>query len=90
MFTLPTARGQGIATVIIAKALQFGVHEAAKSGKSFVASIAVEQDNPVAIGLYKKCGFKTIVKDPWFRDRPRIALLLKYSLTPEAGEVPVD
>jgi len=46
--------------------------------------------NPVAIGLYEKCGFKTIVKEQWFRDRPRIALLLKYSPTSEAGEVPVE
>jgi ribosomal protein S18 acetylase RimI-like enzyme len=90
MFTLPTARGQGIATAVIAKALQFGAHEATKSGKSFVASIAVEHDNPAAVGLYTKCGFKTIVKEPWFRDRPRIALLLTYSTTSEAGEVPVE
>ena len=90
MFTLPAAHGQGIATAIIAKALQFGVDEAAKSGKSFVASIAVEYDNPAAVGLYKKCGFRTIIEEPWFRDRPRIALLLTYSPTSEADEVPVE
>ncbi|KAE9376987.1 acyl-CoA N-acyltransferase [Stipitochalara longipes BDJ] len=78
MFTLPAARGQGIAKAIIAKALQHAMGEAAKTGKTFVATIAVEHDNPAAVGLYKKCGFKTIIEEPWFRDRPRIALLLMY------------
>jgi ribosomal protein S18 acetylase RimI-like enzyme len=90
MFTLPSARGQGIATAIIARAVQFGIDEAAKSGKTAVFSIAVEHDNPAAVGLYKKCGFKTIIKEPWFRDRPRIALLLKYSPTSERSEASVE
>jgi len=78
MFTLPAARGQGIAKAIIPKALQYARGEAAKTGKTFVATIAVEHDNPAAVGLYKKCGFETIIEEPWFLNRPRIALLMRY------------
>ncbi|PMD48491.1 acyl-CoA N-acyltransferase [Hyaloscypha variabilis F] len=79
MFTRPAARGQGIAKAIIAKALQHAMGEAANAGKNFVATIAVEHDNPAAVGLYKKCGFETIIEEPWFLNRPRIALLMKCS-----------
>jgi ribosomal protein S18 acetylase RimI-like enzyme len=89
MFTLPGARGQGIATAMIKRALQYAAGEAAKSGKAFVATIAVEHDNPAAVGLYQKCGFKTIIEEPWFRDRPRLALLLQYSPSSGADEVPI-
>jgi ribosomal protein S18 acetylase RimI-like enzyme len=43
----------------------------------------VEEDNPAALSLYEKCGFRTIIKEPWFRDRPRVALLLQY--LPKSG-----
>jgi GNAT superfamily N-acetyltransferase len=87
MFTLPSARGQGIAKAILAKAIQYGVDQAGKSGKTFVGTIAVDDDNPAALALYEKCGFRTIIQEPWFRDRPRVALLLKYSLGSRANEV---
>jgi ribosomal protein S18 acetylase RimI-like enzyme len=90
MFTLPTARRQGIAQAIIRKALQYGIDEAAKSGKTFVASIAVEQDHLAAVGLYQKCGFKTIMEEPWFMGRPRVALLLKYTPTSGANEASLE
>jgi ribosomal protein S18 acetylase RimI-like enzyme len=90
MFTLPTARGQGIAKAMITKALRYARDEAAKSGKTFVATIAVDDDNLAAVGLYKKCGFTTIIEEPWFRDRPRVALLLQYPPTSGAHEVPVE
>jgi ribosomal protein S18 acetylase RimI-like enzyme len=90
MFTLPSARGQGIAKAIIARAVQYGIDEAAKSGKTPVFSIAVEHDNPAAVGLYKKCGFRTIIEEPWFLNRPRIALLLKYSPISDVSDAPVE
>lgn len=90
MFTLPAARGQGIATAMIARALQYATDEAAKSGKTFVATIAVDDDNLAAVGLYKKCGFKIIIEEPWFRDRPRVALLLIYRPTSGADQPPIE
>jgi ribosomal protein S18 acetylase RimI-like enzyme len=79
MFTLPAARGQGIAKALLARAIQYGIDEAGKSAKTFTGTIAVDEDNIAAVALYKSCGFMTIVEEPWFRDRPRVALLLKYS-----------
>lgn len=87
MFTHPSARGQGIAKAILAEAIQYGINEARKSGKPFAGTIAVEHDNPAALALYEKCGFRTIIREPWFRERPRIALLLHYSPGPTANEV---
>jgi ribosomal protein S18 acetylase RimI-like enzyme len=90
MFTLPTARRQGIAQAIIRKALQYGIDEAAKPGKTFVASIAVEKDHLAAVGLYEKCGFRTIIEEPWFQDKARTALLLKYSPASGANGASVE
>jgi ribosomal protein S18 acetylase RimI-like enzyme len=87
MFTLPSARGQGIAKALIKKAIEHGISEATKAGKTFVATIAVDDDNLPAVGLYQKCGFKTIIEEPWYRDRPRVALLLKYSPATEVNDV---
>jgi ribosomal protein S18 acetylase RimI-like enzyme len=83
MFTSPAARGQGIAKALLARAIRYGIDEAGKSGKAFVGSIAVDDDKTAALALYRKCGFRTIIEEPWFRDRPRVALLLKFS--PESG-----
>jgi GNAT superfamily N-acetyltransferase len=90
MFTLPAARGQGIAKALLARAIQYGIDEATKSGKAFVGSIAVDDDNAAALNLYKKCGFVSIIEEPWFRDRPRVALLLKYSPKPGSNEAEAE
>ena len=87
MFTLGKARGQGIAKALLRRVIQYGIDEAEKAGKAFNASIAVDDDNPVALSLYKKCGFVTIQEEPWFRERPRRALLLKFVPTSESREV---
>ena len=60
MFVHPEARRQGIAKAIIEKSMAFAREQAALSGKEFVASIAVDDDNPAAKNLYKTCGFVTI------------------------------
>lgn len=78
MFTQPAARGQGIAKALLTKAIKYGTEEAEKAEKTFVATIAVDDDNSAAVSLYEKVGFVTIIKEPWFRDRPRVALLLEY------------
>jgi ribosomal protein S18 acetylase RimI-like enzyme len=82
MFTLPEARGRGIAKALIHRVITEGSAEAAKVGLPFAASMVVEKDNPVARGLYEKCGFVAIGEEPFTNDpvsgRPRIAVLMIY------------
>ena len=79
MFTLPEARGQGIAKALIQSAIKYGSDEAAKSGKVFACSIVVDVDNPAARSLYEKCGFVPIREEPMTPGSPRTVLLLKYA-----------
>lgn len=78
MFTLPEARGQGIAQALIAKIVEYGSSEAAKCGKSFESTIVVDSDNPAARGLYEKCGFVAIKEEAYAADNPRMVILMKY------------
>jgi GNAT superfamily N-acetyltransferase len=84
MFVLPEVRRQGTAGALIEKSMAFGQEQAALSGKEFVASIAVDDDNPPAKRLYEKCGFVTIKSEPLEPDSPRRILLMKYM--PRVGE----
>jgi len=63
MFTLPEARGKGLAKALIQKSLEFGSCQARQSGKDFVATIVVEKDNIAAKSLYDKCGFRFIKEE---------------------------
>ena len=65
MFTLPVARGQGVATTLISRALKYAETRAAESGKDFIGSIVTESDNIAAMSLYGKCGFSIIKKQPF-------------------------
>lgn len=78
MFTLPDARGKGIAKAIIEAAKVFGSKEAAMAGKQLVVSIVVDKDNTPARSLYEKSGFVTIQEeiDP---ENGKGVLLMKYS-----------
>jgi len=78
MFTLPEARGQGIAKTLIEKAIQYGSDQAAKSEKAFTATLVVDDDNQTARALYEKCGFSPIKQKPFCVGRERIAMLMKY------------
>ncbi|KAH7330311.1 acyl-CoA N-acyltransferase [Rhexocercosporidium sp. MPI-PUGE-AT-0058] len=82
MFTLPEARGQGIAKALLQKSLEYGSEEARKTRMSFVASIVVDDDNPPAKALYSKCGFEAISQEPMFVGSPRILVLMKYTPKP--------
>jgi ribosomal protein S18 acetylase RimI-like enzyme len=84
MFVLPEVRRQGTAKALIEKSIVFGREHAALSGKEFVASVAVDDDNPPAQRLYEKCGFVTIKSEPTESDSPRMVLLMKYM--PRVGE----
>ncbi|KAH8599021.1 hypothetical protein B0O99DRAFT_650233 [Bisporella sp. PMI_857] len=91
MFTLPEARGQGIAKALIKRGLEYGVARASEAGIEFIGSIAAERDNIPAKSLYEKCGFVAIREDsflahgrtteiilmkcPWFGQRIRHALI---------------
>lgn len=78
MFVLPEARRQGTAKDIIEKAIAYARELAVLSGKEFVASIAVDDDNLPAKYLYEKCGFVTIKSELEKPDSPRMILLMKY------------
>lgn len=65
LFTMPEARGKGLAMDLIAEALSFSrdfsQHRAVEEEHGgFVVSIAVEEDNIAARKLYEKCGFQGI------------------------------
>jgi ribosomal protein S18 acetylase RimI-like enzyme len=77
MFTLPEARGQGIAKALIEAAKKFCATQAQTSGKDHVLSIAVEEDNLPAKALYQRCGFVTI-KEQLNRSDSRRVLLMKW------------
>ncbi|KAL2067301.1 hypothetical protein VTL71DRAFT_1725 [Oculimacula yallundae] len=79
MFTLPEARGQGIAKALLENALEFGSKEAKKTELTFVATMVVDDDNVPARALYAKCGFVEISRENMFLDSPRIAVLMKYA-----------
>lgn len=82
MFTLPEARGQGIAKALLDHVIKYGSDKAAKEEKAFAASMVVDKDNPPARALYAKCGFVPVAEEPIVPGSPRIAMLLKYA----AGE----
>lgn len=79
MFTLPEARGQGIAKALLEKCLAYGSEEARNVGMAFAASIVVDDDNPPARALYSKCGFVAISQKPLFIESHRIVVLMKYT-----------
>jgi len=54
MFTLPEARGKGIAQALLAAGLKYGADEEAAVGNPFVGSIVVGFHNTPARKLYEK------------------------------------
>jgi GNAT superfamily N-acetyltransferase len=78
MFVLPEARGQGVAKGLIEKSIVFGCERAVLSGKEFIASIAVDDDNLPAKSLYEKCGFVTVGEEPLAPGSPRTVRLMTY------------
>ena len=81
MFTLPEARGQGIAKALIDAAKEFGGIQAEEAGKDVVLSIAVDEDNVAAKSLYSSCGFVTIT-EAINRDDSRNVLLMAWQPSP--------
>jgi hypothetical protein len=79
MFTLPEARGLGIAKALIASAFNYGSKEAVKFGKSFAASIVVNKNNVPARQLYERSGFVAFAEEPFSPGDPRIEVIMKYT-----------
>ena len=65
MFTLPEARGQGMAKALIERGMQYGADEAASVGKPYVGSIVVDEENVAARSLYEKCGFVFVKREKY-------------------------
>ncbi|KUJ20547.1 uncharacterized protein LY89DRAFT_640184 [Mollisia scopiformis] len=86
MFTLPEARGQGIAKALIERFFEHGKEEANKVGKNFVCSIVVDADNTPAKNLYEKCGFVSLIQET-YPESSRVAILMKYPATSEKTNV---
>jgi len=79
MFTLPGARGQGVAKALIKKAQEYGEARAAESEKEFIGSIVTESDNIGAMSLYEKCGFAIIKRQPYIaRGSPVECIIMQY------------
>jgi len=62
LFTLPGARGKGLAKDLILMAVDFArdftQRKIGEENREFVVSIAIEKDNVAAGRLYEKCGFR--------------------------------
>lgn len=78
MFVLPEVRRQGAARDIIESAIVYARGRAVLSGKEFVASLAVDDDNLPAKYLYEKSSFVTIKSECEKPDSSRMILLMKY------------
>lgn len=77
MFTVPDARGKGLAKAIVERAIRAERSEQDR----YTASIAVDADNFVAVSLYEKLGFVS-VKEETMPGSTRLVILMKYSATP--------
>jgi ribosomal protein S18 acetylase RimI-like enzyme len=77
MYTSPDCRNQGIASALLAKAIELGQEAAKASQRAFLGTIVVDQVNKRATELYMRLGFVVIRNGP-FGDTGRTALVLKY------------
>ncbi len=87
MFTLPEARGQGIAKALVEEVLKYGTNEAMKLGRTYAASIVVDMDNPAARALYEKCGFLPVKQETFYNGSPREVLLMKCEAVVEGSNI---
>ncbi len=53
VYILPSYRGKGLGTIIMKEFLAFAAHN-----RSARIDLLTDLDNPAAVNLYKKCGFK--------------------------------
>ena len=80
IFTLPEARGKGIAQTLIRRALTFARDYASDAEKAYRASIVVGKHNGAAMALYRKSGFVEIkeIEVPNREHGQGMVVLLEY------------
>ena len=57
VYTLPTARGRGLAKALIRAATEEACDRAGRQGRPLALSVVVYPDNAAAISVYERCGF---------------------------------
>jgi len=88
MFTLPEARGQGVAKALIKMGQEYGETRAAESKNEFVGSIVTESDNTAAVSLYEKCGFVIIKEQPYVaRGEDVVCIIMQYPPPGSTGTI---
>jgi GNAT superfamily N-acetyltransferase len=79
VFTLPEARGKGVAKALIEKGKEFAHAQAKTLGKPFVASLVVETENVAARTLYERSGFSFLKEEHYTKyGRSMEVVLLTY------------
>lgn len=79
VFTLPEARGKGVAKALVEKGKEFAHTQAKALGKPFVASLVVETANVAAMKLYERSGFSFLKEEHYIKyGRSMEVVLLKH------------
>ncbi|KAI0450681.1 hypothetical protein F5B21DRAFT_420811 [Xylaria acuta] len=64
VYTIPEARGQGLAKSLIKEATEEARNRARGRGRPLVLSVVVYVTNNAAISVYERCGFATSAEEP--------------------------
>ncbi|CAG8981833.1 hypothetical protein HYALB_00013906 [Hymenoscyphus albidus] len=84
VFTNPSVRGRGVAKTLMTTALKWEIQKAADLGKELVSTLGVDEDNIVAVSLYRKFGFVQTHAAPRPGD-DTMGLLMRYFPGEEAA-----
>jgi len=79
VFTIPEARGKGVAKALVEKGKEFAHARAKALGKPFVGSLVVEAENIAARRLYETSGFSFLKEEHYTKyGRSMEVVLLTY------------
>ncbi|XXG99067.1 hypothetical protein Hte_005401 [Hypoxylon texense] len=70
VYTMPEARGRGVAKAVAKAAIEQAIDEANQQGKQLALSVVVYSTNHAAISFYESCGFVAGAEGPKFSFNP--------------------